>query len=510
MTPVWPHARGITRRALAVLLAALLGGCAVVGPDYEPPAFPMPAKWSLGKKPAAHDVKVPELSRWWTRMNDPILNALVEEAIANNLDVAIAKAQIREARATYRQAVGTLLPTLTNSDSMTRARTGATSTSSSGSGNSTYSTYQAGFDASWELDLFGENRRSVEAASYAVDASEENLRAVILTAIGDIATYYAQARGYQARIALARNTANSQDETARLTRNKQEAGSASAVDAANAAGQAASTRANIPSLEQSYAELVHSMSILTGRPPAALTERLARARPIPAPRLPIPTGIPADILVTRPDVRKAERQYAQYTAKIGQAEAARYPSVSLTGSIDTSGSKTGDLGKNSSISWSFGPSVSIPIFNGGQLAEQVRYAEAQRDEYFIAYRSAVLTALKDVEDALVALSKERQRVRFLNESVAQYRQSASLSRSLYQNGSSSFLDVLTAERSLYSAEDSAIQSRVLITTDYIALNKALGGGWDGVVVASKPEIIDRNTGPHFISFDEQLRRLGAR
>ncbi|ADP71266.1 RND efflux system, outer membrane lipoprotein, NodT family [Rhodomicrobium vannielii ATCC 17100] len=482
--------RGIGTGAV-LLLVSTLGACAV-GPDYQFSAPLTPSHWAN-----ASDRKAPRLSRWWTRFNDRILDALMEEAVAGNLDVATAKAKIREARATYRQTFGSLFPTLTNSESATRSQT---SVASSGTSSPAVgSLYQAGFDASWELDLFGANRRAVEAAAYGVDAAEENLQATLLTLVGDVASYYVQARGYQARIALARRTATSQEETAQITRNKFAAGSTSAVDVANATGQAASTRATIPTFETSYAEVVHSLSILLGKPPAALNERLAVVRPIPAPRLTVPAGIPADVLLNRPDVRLAERQYAQYTAKVGQAEAARYPSASLTGSISTSAAKTGDLGKSSSIGWSFGPTLTVPIFNAGQLEAAVAVAEAQRDQYFIAYKSAVLNALGDVENALVSLAKEKRRTQSLDLSASSYRQASSLSRSLYQSGAAGFLDVLTAERSAFSAEDALIQSRVLIATDYIALNKALGGGWNGAVDASKPEVVDANTGPHLAS-----------
>ncbi|MBN9135773.1 MAG: efflux transporter outer membrane subunit, partial [Phyllobacterium sp.] len=316
-----------------LLLSSSLAGC-VVGPDYQKPMIAMPGQWGSSKQVKAP--KPAELSNWWKRLRDPELDALVDEAVAGNLDVATAKAKIREARATYRQTAGTLLPSLDGSASATRNRVSATST---GTSAETSSQFQTGFDASWELDLFGANKRSVEAAKYGLDAAGEDLRSTLLTLIGDVTSNYAQARGYQARIALARRTAASQRETAALTRTKFEAGSSSALDVANAAGLANSTEANIPSLETSYAEAVHRLSVLTGRAPAALMDRLKRSTPIPTPRLPVPTGVPADILRTRPDVRMAERQYAQYTAKIGQAEAARYPSVSLTGNIDTTALK---------------------------------------------------------------------------------------------------------------------------------------------------------------------------
>jgi len=471
----------------------------------------MPSQWNRAEP--TQPAKPPELSRWWRRLRDPLLNDLIEEAVEGNLDVATAKARIREARAMSRQAVGALFPTVRNSESMIRTQGGSLSslrpgaTAGAGSvGNATpqigsggpTTMFQAGFDASWELDLFGANRRAVEAAEYGAQASEENLRATLLTLVGDVAANYVQARGYQARIALARRTAASQDETAQITRDRLAAGTASAVDMANATGQAAATRAAIPTLEIAHGETLHRLSLLTGRPPAALDARLARAMPIPTPKLPVPTGIPVDLLLIRPDVRQAERQYAQSTAKIGQAEAARYPSVSLTGNIATAGTKLGDLGKNSSISWAFGPTLSVPVFNAGKLKAAVEIAEAQRDQSFAAYRSSVLTALKEVEDALLSLGKERLRSRTLLTSATAYRQAASLSQSLYKTGSSGFLDVLTAERSLYMAEDALLQSKTLITTDYIALNKALGGGWDGYIDVSRPEVVDANTGPHLV------------
>jgi multidrug efflux system outer membrane protein len=480
-------ARNAGRMPLAALAISLLSGCVVVGPDYRMPTLSMPSHW--GSKARETVSREPQLSHWWERLNDPTLNQLMEAAVAGNLDVASAKAQIRAARATHAEAFGALLPSLSGSSSATRSRGGQQV------GNS----FQAGFDASWELDLFGANKRAEEAARYGIDVSEYELRSTLLTLVGDVATYYVEARGYQARIALAQRTAGSQNETVRLTKTKFDAGSSSAVDLANAQGQASSTEANIPTLESAYSEDVHRLAVLTGREPSALVALMAKSGPIPVPRLPIPTGIPANVLVARPDVRVAERQYAQYTARVGQAQAALYPSVSLTGNISTSATKTGDLGRGSTIGWSFGPSLTVPIFQGGQLRAAVEVAQAERDQYFVAYKSAVLTALEDVENAIVSLSKERVAYGKLGTASRAYAQAAKLSHSLYQSGSSSFLDVLTADRSAYSAEDSLIQSRVSITTDYVALNKALGGGWDGAIDSSKPEIVDANTGPHLVS-----------
>jgi outer membrane protein, multidrug efflux system len=476
-----------------MVAAALLSGCAV-GPDYRAPIADVPARWSSDQTRQAPGPA--HLSHWWSRLNDPLLDALIDEATASNLDVATSKAKIREARYSLQQTTAGLFPSVTGSGSATRNKSSTSSNDTIGTSGDPYNQFQAGFDSSWELDLFGGTRRGVEAATRNIEASEDDLQATLVTLVGDVASYYVDARGYQARIALARRTAASQRETAALTRTKFEAGSASAVDAAKAIAQASSTEANVPSYEAAYAADVHRLGILLGREPLALTRALARTAPIPKPRMPLPKGIPADILLTRPDVRAAERRLAQATAKIGQAEAALYPSVSLTGSVSTSALKLSDLAKYSSVSWSFGPSVSVPIFDAGKLRAAVGVSQAQRDQHHVAFRSAVLTALEDVENAIVSLNSERTRTRQLTDAATNYREAARLSRSLFQNGSSSFLDVLDSERSLYSSEDSLLQSRVAVAKDYVTLAKALGGGWDGAIDSTKPEVVDAETGPH--------------
>lgn len=472
----------------------VLGACAV-GPDYMKPAIAVPARWSSNER--HQPIGKPNLAHWWTRLNDPVLSALIEEAVEGNLDVATAKARVREARATYRESVGSLYPTLGGKSSAARQRTttGRPASGAENAGPQINTQYQAGFDASWEVDLFGKNQRGAEAAGYGVEAADEQLRLALLTLVGDVASNYVTARGFQARIALAQSTANAQRETTELTRTRLEVGTTSGLDLARATGLTRTTEAAIPSLEVSYAEAVHRLSVLTGRAPGDLTDRMKRRAPIPRPKLPMPVGIPADILLTRPDVRQAERLLAQATARIGRAEASRYPAISLTGNIATTGLKVGDLAKDSSIGWSFGPTLNIPLFNGGRLQAAVEIEQAQRDRNFIGYRSAVLKALEEVENALIALAQERVRYGKLAASVEAYRQAATLSRALYRSGSTDFLSVLDAERSLYTAEDALVQSRITLSNSFIALNKALGGGWDGFVDASKPEVVDPYMGP---------------
>lgn len=491
------------RTLAALMIAGSLSACAV-GQDYAKPVIDVPSRWSNDK--SAQSPKPAELAGWWKKLRDPTLDRLVDEAVAGNLDVASAKARVREARASYNQATGALFPSIDGSASATRSQSAGVTggrggaESYGGSSGRISNSLRAGLDASWEVDLFGSNQRNVEATRYSLDAAEDDLRAALVTLIGDIAVNYVDVRSYQARIALARRTAATQRETARLTRAKFEAGSASRVDVANADGQVASTEAGIPTQEAAMAQAIHRLGVLTGRAPNALAGLLTKTAPVPSPRLPLPAGVPADILLSRPDVLAAERRLAEATARIGEAEAALYPSISLTGNVATSGVRLGDLAKNSSISWSFGPSLSVPVFNAGQLRAAVAAAQARRDQQFLALHSSVLVALEEVENAIVALAQERIRYGKLSEAVRNYREAAGLARTLFESGSTSFIEVLDAERSLYSAEDALIQSRVNIAAQYIALNKALGGGWSGAVETAKPVVVDSNTGPRPAAF----------
>lgn len=478
--------------AVALMLGGALAGCAV-GPDYGGPPRPeLPSHWS---SKAASRRATGTLDRWWLRLRDPLLNRLIEEAVDANPSVAKAKAVVREARATVQQTAAGLFPSVSGTAETTYNKTSA-GTASTLVDTSPYALHQGSFDSSWELDLFGGTQRNIEAAVRGEQSAGEDLRDSLVTLIGDVASYYVEARGYQARIALAQRTSVSQRDTEKLTRSKYDAGSGNAVDLSKATAQAASTEANVPTYQAALAADVHRLSILLGRPPDGVASLMAKSAPVPAPRMPLPTGLPADLLTTRPDVASAERKLAQATAKIGAAEADRYPAVSLTGSVGTSALRVGDLAKYSSMSWSVGPSVTVPVLDAGKRLATVRIAEAQRDQAFATFHATLLTALEDVENALMSLSQERIRANKLAEAAKNYREAAKLSRSLFETGSASFIDVLDAERSLYSAEDSLIQSKVSAAKDYIALAKALGGGWSDTVDVSTPLVIDTNTGPH--------------
>ncbi|WP_336276673.1 efflux transporter outer membrane subunit [Bartonella sp. CB178] len=459
----------------------VLSGC-VVGPNYRKTSFKVPAVW--GRQPTQVFGRPAALAGWWKRLDDPVLNMLIDYAISKNNDVAVAKARVREARANLAQVVGHLLPNLSTSVSGTR---------NSGSFDASSIQYRGGFDASWELDFFGGHKRAVEAARYGLDAVVEDMRATMVTLLGDVAINYVQVRGWQQKLSLAQQIASSQRKTLELVRAKFTAGDASEIDVSNAKAQMANTEADVSQMEANLSMGVHRLSVLIGCVPMALENLLkenAENAKIPQPHWPISAGIPANILLMRPDLRRAERQYAQATARIGQREAERYPSLTLTGNISTMAGTIGQLWKNSTIGWSFGPGLRFPFFNGGQIAAAVSVARAQRDQAFIAYRSAVLTALEEVENALVGLTKEHQRLEKLVIANSASLHSLKLSQQLFENGTTSFFELLNANRSYYSSLMALKDSRIALATQYIALMKALGGGWDGTVDVSRPEVVD--------------------
>ncbi|WP_019222908.1 efflux transporter outer membrane subunit [Bartonella rattaustraliani] len=468
--------------SIAFLSLLILSGC-MVGPNYKKTFFKVPSVW--GEQTDQTDGKPMTLAGWWRRLDDPVLNLLMDDAIAGNNNVAIAKARIREARASLGQAVGSLLPNISTSISGTR--------SAEQSDTSFLGQYRGSFDASWELDLFGGHKRGVEAARYGFEAAVEDMRATMVTLLGDVALNYVQMRGLQQKLLIVRKIASSQRQTYQLMCARLKAGDVAELDVSNARAQVESTEADISQIEANLAVSIHRLSVLTGRVPMALKELLQKnvqQAKIPQPKWPIPAGIPADILLTRPDLRRAERQYAQATARIGQRQADLFPSLSLTGSISTVATAIGQLWKDSTVAWSFGPGLRFPIFNGGQVVASVAVARAQRDQAFLSYRASVLGALEDVENALVKLTKERQRLKKLVVANTASLHSLKLSRRLFKNGNTSFLELLNANRSYYSSQMALQDCQVSLVTQYIGLMKALGGGWDGIVEVSHSEVVD--------------------
>jgi NodT family efflux transporter outer membrane factor (OMF) lipoprotein len=340
--------------------------------------------------------------------------------------------------------------------------------------------YQAGFDAAWELDLFGGQRRNIESAAANTLAAIEGIRDAQVTLVSEVALDYIQLRGFQQEIAIARNNVKSQQDTAQIVRQRADVGFSSALDIANAEANVATTEAQIPVYETSARQSIYALSILLAKPPAELLDRLAPAGDIPGVPSRIPAGLPSDLLRRRADIRQAEAQLHSATAQIGVATAALFPQFSLTGTLGWQSNKLSMFLSGVGRTDSFGPSVTWQIFQGGAIISNIHVQEALRDQAFIAYRKTVLSAFQDVENALIAFTKEQEHFRALKDSVAANTKAVDLSLTLYTEGLLDFLNVLVAQRSLYTAEDALAQSRSNIAADLIALYKALGGGWETI------------------------------
>lgn len=477
---------GAMRRTISFLLAtALVSGCAV-GPDYRPRSAPelgVPDAWSVTAAPSAED-----LTRWWRNFDDPVLGQLVEQAAAANLDVAQAVARLRQAREALVVSQAALLPSVSGSGgfSRTEALRGAgatvtlpdgTVTTTSGGGRSNFS---LGLDASYQIDLFGGNRRAVEASRAQYEASGFDYANVLLSVESEVARNYVLARAYQAQLENARANLAIQDDNLEIAGFRVQAGLVSSVDVEQARASRAQTAASIPQIEQQYNAAVSRIGVLTGQAPGALKPLLAAAKPIPRGPESVGVDIPANVLRQRPDVRSAERNLAAAVAQIGVAKAQLYPALNISGSIDTSAAGLGGL--FGMITGSLFAGLTQAIFNGGRLNAQVRSSRAAADGAFAAYKSAVLGALEDVENAIVALQSAQERERQFAIAYDAASASAILARSQYRSGLTDFTTLNTQEAALISARNGLVQARSDKATALIALYGALGGGWDASVV----------------------------
>jgi len=481
-------------RMMLVVLALLSAGC-MVGPNYARPTIDIPERWS--EAPQANTPAPAEPSRWWTTFGDPELDSLVERASRANLDVAIAQARIREARANRGIAAAPLWPSVTASGSYTRSlqsdNASGSSTNGSQSGasfgsfnNQPTDIYQLNFDSSWEVDLFGGTRRSVEAAQATLEASYFDHGDVLLTLLGDVARNYIELRGFQRQLDIARSNLAAQEDTLGLTRARYQGGLASDLDVARAEAQVETTASQIPTLETSYKDAAHRLGVLLGEAPGALLDELAPTRPIPVADARIPSGLPSDLLRQRPDIRRAERQLASATAQIGVATSDLYPKFSLVGSAGLESLKTSNFFNEGSKLWSIGPSISWPIFQGGQIVSTIEVRNAQEQQALLTYRRTILTALEDVENAIVAYTQERDRSEALAAAVASNQRAVDLATILYTRGLSDFLNVIDAQQNLFQAQSDLAQSETSVSTDLVALHKALGGGWDAFPDGNQP------------------------
>jgi multidrug efflux system outer membrane protein len=467
----------------AALLCVVFNGCAV-GPNYRKPILKTPASFvEAPQQNVANDAT--SLAKWWTNFSDEELTSLVERAIENNLDLQVAQERLREARASLRYTeANTELPTINVNGASSRSKTSSDNPQipKLGTGTTliptTYSSYQSYFDASYELDLFGGVRRQVEASVADAQAYEDSLRDTLVSTIAEVARDYVQLRQRQEQLAVARSTKASRADTLKITQVRYKAGLVSDLDVANAAASLASTEASIPALESNASQMIHAIAVMLGENPGELMDELKIDGRIPATPPEIPVGLPSDLLRRRPDVRQAERSLAAATARIGVQVASLFPSISLTAQYGSQSGSALNLVNAAALFYTLGPQIKWGILNYSATKANIRTYEAKRDQQYLTYQKTVLTAFQDVEDALVSYNKEKERYAALEEQVKQYQKAADVSLTRYTQGLSNFLDVLDTQRSLYTAQDSLVQSRAALDIDLIALYKALGGGWE--------------------------------
>jgi NodT family efflux transporter outer membrane factor (OMF) lipoprotein len=443
-----------------------------VGPDYVRPETNAPDAW---RSPLAGGLSAlpPDqaaLARFWTELGDPLLDQLVERALAGSYDVAQAEARLRQTRALRQFAIGAFFPSISG-------RAGGSHNQVAAHRDGIVNLYSANLDASWEIDVFGRLRRGLEAANADRDAAEENLRDVQVSLVAELALTYVDTRALQERLRIAEATRVSQSETFDLTDWRAKAGLTTELDVERARTAVATTEAVIPALQTALAADMNGIAILLGAPPGEVSELLAPPQPIPVTPLEVAVGVPAATLEQRPDVRRAERDLAAETARVGVVTADAYPSLNALGSIGLDALSPPGLFEAGAKTAALAVSATQTIFKGGQVIASIQAEQAVRDELLATYQSTVLGALNEVENALVAYAQEQDRRKALAEGTAAAERALTLAQDQYGSGLIDFQVVLDAQRSLFLLQDQLAESEGQVTSNLVRLYKALGGGW---------------------------------
>ena len=467
--------RRFSRATLAALTAAVLTACATVGPEYVQPE--LPASPELEHAGDIADVSEPPVADFWKGFDDPLLAGLVEGALEANHDLRAALGRLDQVRALARLSRFDRTPTVTAGGGYTESRASLNADTGIPAENRDTQTYDAGFDAFWELDLFGRVLRSVEAAHAEADAAAADLRALQVSIAAEVARGYFELRGIQEQLRVARANADNQAETLALTESRLDAGSGTELDVARARAQLTFTRSRIPALEAAMLAAAHRLAVLNGREPAAFLAELET--PGSEPDLPeaVAVGTPAELLRRRPDILAAERRLASATARIGVATADLFPRVTFNGSFGFAASDLGDLFTSRSETYAFGPSISWAFLDVGRVRARIAASDADAETNLALYEGTVLRALEETENALVAYSRAQLEGEQLKQSAEASTTAAVLARRRYEGGAADFLQVLDAERTLLDAEDRLAQSRTRTATALVAVYKAVAGGW---------------------------------
>ena len=486
-------------------IVMLLAGC-TVGPDFTKPEQNVPAGYNNASNdtgPGTATMRADPDPRWWRNFGDPEMTRLVERATASNLDVQQAVLRIAEARAQVTASAAAGLPNIIGNGSYKRDQLGLKGPLQEHGGfnlanqfpqagpildrlTQPIDLYQAAVDASWEVDLFGRVRRSVEQSEAQTEAQVETANDALVSLEAEVASNYAQLRGAQAETATLQENLRTENGVLELTRDRRVAGLSPQADVESAVAARAGTQALLPQYERQTEQAINRLSYLIGEPPGTLRAELAAPAALPPLPPDVPIGLPSTLVRRRPDIRIAEAQLHAATAGVGVAVAELFPDVSLTGEVGLRSDRAKYLARWSSLFYSFGPSISIPIFEGGKLRANIKIAEAQQAEAVLGYRKAVLNALQEVENALAAYRTDEQQRKALADTVAANQRALDLSRDRYRNGLSSFIEVLNAEHNWAQSRQQLIAAVISETADLVSLYKALGGGWETVTPAASP------------------------
>ena len=471
----------IVRSFPLLLTVGLLSAC-TVGPDYK--GAPDVAAKTLAAGQLPHGDKAaqvaPTVAQWWRTLGDAQLNELVDHALQNSPDIATAQARLKQSRASLSGASANAMPKVTGDAAMLRLRSPDTSAlggGNSGGGRGPLSLYLAGFDASWEADLFGGTRRAVEAAQAEADASQAQLADAQVQLAAEIVQAYTDLRDQQARLALVDASVDIENQALDLTQQRRSRGVASQLQLEQVLTQAENTQAQRLPLQAAIVESLDQLGLLCGREPGELDGQLATARALPSIPNQVPLADPAALLKARPDIRMAERKLASANAQIGEKTADWFPKLSLMGDLSFSAGDPGHLARKDNGTWLILPRLSWNALDFGRVAASVKGAEAGRDEALAQYKSAVLTALRDADVALARYGHQRQNVVLLRNVEASAIRAADLTRQRYRAGTASTLDWLDAERTRYQAQESRISGDAELLKDFASLHKALGLGW---------------------------------
>lgn len=472
-----PHA--IFTILTAAGFGLMLAACEV-GPDYQKPDTTVPENWAAA--PGNADVKAEIDQKWWKNFNDPVLTSLIEKAAANNLDLKVAEARIAEARAGAASAGAALLPTGDLKGTATREANRMALPGGNGNGlgnllHKPFNVYETGFDASWELDLFGGNRRAEEAAEAEMQASEATRDDVLVSMLAEVARTYVDIRRANAKLAVAEDIVAADQKTLDIARQRFNVGQAPRLDVVNAEAQLQSAETQMPDIRNQAAQAEYQMDVLLGEQPGAAHRMVGAPSPIPASDKKLVLAAPASVIAQRPDIRVAERKLAAATAQQGVAVAKFFPDISLTGFFGALNTSTQNLVTAANQSWMAGGSILWPILSYGTLSANLDKADAQQQEAMATYQKSILSALSDVERSLNAYTEQEKFLLAAANQVEQDKHATSIARQRYKEGLTSFQEVLDAERTLYTAQNSLAEARANETQDLIAVYKSLGGGW---------------------------------